>query len=185
MESRSRFTRSVNVDPSHTVFLAHSHFLFYHKQNNRATVFCILIGKMLVKLRCRLEGDEKRGNLRNPLASLRCGTDAKGANASCDGNSGHEAPSVPDGVCEETGTADRVRCAGVSIIWAFQKAGKDGLSDFFGQAESRMPMAPGSCCRLGRGPGKEVSQDTFHAVAPALRLQRKAYRFLKKSMVLL
>ena len=106
---------------------------------------------------------KKRGDLRAPLASLRCGTDAKGANASCDGNSGHEAPSVPDGVCEETGTADRVRCAGVSIIWAFQKAGKDGLSDFFGQAESRMPMAPGSCCRLGRGPGKEVSQDPLHA----------------------
>src|SRR5699024_11311308 len=46
MESRSRFTRSVNVDPSHTVFLAHSHFLFYHEQNSSATVFCILIGKI-------------------------------------------------------------------------------------------------------------------------------------------
>ena len=128
---------------------------------------------------------KKRGDLRAPLASLRCGTDAKGANASCDGNSGHEAPSVPDGVCEETGTADRVRCAGVSIIWAFQKAGKDGLSDFFGQAESRMPMASGSCCRLGRGSGKEVSQDTLHAGSPVSFLQRKTYRFLKKSMVLL
>ena len=74
---------------------------------------------------------KKRGDLRAPLASLRCGTDAKGANASCDGNSGHEAPSVPDGVCEETGTADRVRCAGVSIIWAFQKAGKDGAAGLF------------------------------------------------------
>ena len=57
---------------------------------------------------------------------------------------------------------------------------RTGLPDFFGQAESRMPMAPGSCCRLGRGPGKEVSQDPLHARLSRLVASEEGLQIFKE-----
>lgn len=63
---------------------------------------------------------------------------------------------------------------------------RTGLPDFFGQAES--PDAHGIPAHVavsGEAQGRRSSKTRFMPGSPVSFLQRKAYRFLKKSMVLL